>query len=85
MPCRVQVGGRAAYRVPAERHLLKFQRVEKRRQVRGELLDRVRAGPVAGAVPAQVGCVHAPRGREQSQRRRPGGPQVRYASRTVPA
>src|ERR1035438_3215562 len=60
-PCRVQVGERAAYRMPAERHLLKFQCVEKCRQVGGELLDRVRGRPVAGAVPAQVGCVHPSR------------------------
>ena len=71
VPCGIQVSGRRAYRVAAERRLLKFQRVEECRQIRGELLDRVRAGPVAGTVPAQVGCIHAPRGRECLRDRRP--------------
>jgi hypothetical protein len=71
VPGRVQVSGRRAHRVPAERHLLQAQRVQEGGQVHGELLDRVRARPVAVPVPAQVGCVHPPRRRQRRRDRRP--------------
>jgi len=80
VPGRVQVGGRRAHRMPAERHLLQVQHVQEGEQVHGELLDRVRPWPVAVPVPAQIGCVHLPR---RCQRRRDPCPVRRLLAECV--